>query len=96
MSRRAARTDANHAVTVGALRACGCEVQSLAAVGGGVPDLLVYHRPTGRILLVEVKDGSKPPSARRLTPDQVEWHSRWPVSVIETVEQAVALLTKES
>lgn len=38
------------------------------------------------------KDGSKPPSARRLTPAQVEWHAAWrgSVHVITDVEQAVA------
>lgn len=90
--RRAAKVDANHAVIVGALMSCGCEVQSLAALGGGVADLLVHHRSSGRLMLVEVKDGEKPPSARKLTPDQVEWHKRWPVTVVENVEQAVALI----
>lgn len=93
--RRAAKVDANHSAIVGALRACGASVQSLAAVGQGCPDLLVAHR--GRNLLIEVKDGSKVPSARKLTPDQTEWHSAWraKVVVVETVEQAVAALTKE-
>lgn len=91
--RRAARTDANHAAVVGCLKACGCEVQSLAAVGDGVADLLVFHRSTKRLLLVEVKDGKKIPSKRKLTADQVEWHSRWPVSVIERVEEVPGLLS---
>lgn len=84
--------DANHALIVGALRACGATVQSLAMVGQGCPDLLVGHR--GRNLLVEVKDGRKPPSARELTPDQCKWHANWAghAIVIETVEQAVAML----
>lgn len=95
MTRRAARTDANHAAVVGCLRACGCVVQSLAAVGGGVPDLLVWHRATRRVLLVEVKDGRKPPSERRLTPDQVRWHAEWqgaPLHVVERAEDVPALL----
>ncbi len=91
--RRSAKVDANHSLIVGALRACGATVQSLAAIGGGCPDLLVGHR--GRIHLFEIKDGSKPPSARKLTPDQETWHAAWrgaPVLVIESVEQAITAL----
>lgn len=90
-----ARVDANQAKLVAALRAIGCFVQSLASVGGGVPDLLVGYR--GRWLLLEVKDGSKPPSAQRLTPDEAVWHARAarcaPVHVVKTVEEAVALVS---
>lgn len=93
--RRAARTDDNHAEIVGALRACGATVQSLAAIGKGCPDLLVGHR--GRNLLVEVKDGAKVPSARQLTADQCKWHAEWRghAMVIESAEQAVAMLEGE-
>ena len=90
--RRAARTDRNHAQIVGAFRQCGCEVESLAAVGGGVADLLVYQRSRQRYLLVEVKDGAKMPSERRLTPAQVEWHKRFPVDVVESIDDVLALL----
>lgn len=92
MMRRAARVDSNHAAVVGALRACGCEVESLAALGGGVADLLVWHRSTRRLILIEVKDGARSPSKRRLTVDQVRWHDRWPVTVIESAEAVPAAL----
>lgn len=88
--RRAAKTDANHSAVVGALMRCGCEVQSLAAVGDGVADLLVWHKATQRLLLVEVKDGNKPPSARKLTADQEAWHERFPVIVVLSPEDAIA------
>lgn len=87
-----AKVDANQTMIVNTLRACGCEVESLAAVGGGVADLLVYHRAMRRVLLIEVKDGSKAPSARKLTPAQVEWHARWPVMVVENIGQAIEAL----
>jgi hypothetical protein len=89
--KRAARTDANQAEIVKALRAIGAFVQPLHAVGAGVPDLLVGFR--GQTLLVEVKDGKKPPSARALTPDQVDWHAGWrggPVYVVTDVTEAIA------
>lgn len=90
--RRAARIDANHTEIVQALRAVGCEVLSLAAIGKGCPDLLLYIPSQHRFVLVEIKDGKKCKSARSLTPDQVRWHVRWPVSVVESTEQALKLL----
>jgi hypothetical protein len=61
-------------------------------VGRGCPDLLVGHR--GRNVLLEVKDGSKPESRRRLTPDEQTWQSAWAgqVQTVETVEQALGAL----
>lgn len=91
--RRAARTDDNHDEIVQALRSVGATVQSLAAVGDGVPDLLVGWR--GMNLLIEVKDGSKPPSRQRLTPDQVKWHEAWggrPVFVVSSVDSALKVI----
>ena len=88
--RRAARTDANQAAIVQALRQAGCTVIDLSAVGGGVPDLLVGV--AGQTVLIECKDGSKPPSARRLTPDQQAWHAAWrggPLAVVCDVDSAL-------
>lgn len=90
--RRASKVDDNHAAIVHTLRTCGAVVQSLAAIGRGCPDLLVSFR--GQNLLIEVKDGRKPPSQRRLTADQVAWHSAWPgpVHVVECPEDALEVL----
>ena len=88
--RRAAKIDANHEQVVSALRGAGARVLSLAAVGGGVPDLLVGYR--FRFFALEVKDGSLPPSKRRLTPDQEEWHREWaeyPIVVVNNPEEAL-------
>jgi arginine repressor len=92
--RRAARVDDNQAEIVAALRAAGCTVQSLAAVGRGCPDLLVGRtRSTGtqRNYLLEIKDGAKPPSRRKLTPDEQAWHAAWrgQVAVVESVDEAL-------
>lgn len=88
--RRAAKVDANHGEIVEALRKIGASVQSLHAVGQGCPDILVGWR--GMLTLLEIKDGAKPPSARKLTPDQERWHAEWrgQVAVVENVEQALA------
>ncbi len=89
---RHGRVDANQRHIVRALRAVGASVQSLADVGYGVPDLLVGWRGTN--LLFEVKDGAKPGSARRLTPDETQWHERWrgQVVVVESIDDAMIAL----
>jgi hypothetical protein len=73
--RRAAKVDANQREVVAALRGAGASVQLLHAVGEGCPDLLVGYK--GLNMLLEVKDGSKPPSAQKLTPQQEIWHRDW-------------------
>jgi len=82
--RRAAKVDANQEAVVSALRAAGATVQSLAAVGKGVPDLLCKYQ--GSIYLIEVKDGRKPPSQRKLTDDQLKWHNEWKCAFLGVVE----------
>lgn len=88
-ARLAARTDANQREVVAALRAVGATVQHLHAVGRGCPDLCVGFR--GVNYLIEIKDGSKPPSARRLTADEKIWHDSWQgtVCVVESVDDAL-------
>lgn len=90
--RRSARVDANQAEIVAALRNIGATVQPLHAVGQGCPDLLVGYRQ--RNFLFEVKNGKKPPSARKLTPDEKDWISGWrgPVVVVTSAFEAVDFL----
>jgi hypothetical protein len=97
---RTPQRDANERAIVEALRAAGHLVQHLQQ-GDGVPDLLVlagnappaeWHGPR-RLVLLEVKDGAKPPSAQKLTADQVRWHQQWfraPLHIVNSVEQALA------
>jgi hypothetical protein len=84
--RRAAKVDRNHSEIAGAFVALGCSVRSLAAVGGGMPDLIVSV--PGFCMMVEVKDGEKPPSARKLTEDQVKFHAEWqgPLSTVRDLD----------
>ena len=90
--RRAAKVDANQTEIVNALRQVGASVQSLASTGKGCPDLLVGFR--GVNWLLEIKDGRKVRSARKLTEDQVVWHQTWrgKVYIVESVDQALNLL----
>jgi len=93
--RRNPRKDANHNAVVKALEMVGCNVQDLAAVGDGCPDLLIGIPTVRALAFVEIKDGDKSPSRRALTPDQVEWHQEWdgyPVHIVESVSDALAIV----
>jgi hypothetical protein len=95
VSRYARNKDGNHAAVVRVLEACGATVEAIESGVAGVPDLLVGI--FGCTELVEVKDGRKPPSARRLNAAQTAWHRRWrgrPVRVVESVEDALALVAE--
>jgi hypothetical protein len=90
--RRRARIDANQPLIVEALREAGASVLSLSPMGGGCPDLLVGK--DGRNYLMEIKDPTKKPSQRTLTPDEFEFHGLWRgiIHVVETVEEALKLI----
>lgn len=87
--RRAAKVDANQPDIVARLRDVGASVQPLHAVGKGCPDLLVGFRGVNHLL--EVKDGSLPPSARKLTEAQAEWHPAWRGNVVVVNNVAEAM-----
>lgn len=87
--RQAAKVDKNQAAIVEALQRMGANVESLADVGRGVPDLLVGY--AGRLILLEIK--SRPRA--RLTTSQAIWHRRWagyPVYVVRSVEEALRVI----
>lgn len=90
--RRAAKVDANQSAIFRALRAAGCGVADTSKVGNGFPDALV-HGPVypWPLFMLEIKDGNKPPSARKLTPDQVKFHEAWkaPIHVVTNVAEAL-------
>ena len=89
--RRAARTDANQAEIVRALRDEGCSVTLLHRVGEGCPDLLIgVNQKWG---LIEVKDGTKSPSQIKRTEAQIRWWDAnvngGPRALVTDVEGAV-------
>jgi hypothetical protein len=85
--RRAGRVDENQGRVVAALRALGASVAITSGAGNGLPDLLVgFHHET---FLLELKDGDKPPSAKKLTPAEQHFVEHWkgrPVKIIESPE----------
>lgn len=89
-----ARTDGNHKLVTEALRARGWHVVDSSRLGHGFPDLVILKH--GRTEFVEVKDGSKMPSARKLTEAEAKMHAAFqaagvPVRVIASVEEALSL-----
>ena len=89
--RRNARTDANQADIVAAMRAAGASVWII-----GIPvDLLIGYR--GKSLLMEIKTltGKREPKAARYTPLQIAFLTEWrggPVSTVTDVEGALTAL----
>lgn len=85
--RYAARTDANKAEIVCALRAAGCVVYDLK-----LPvDLAIWYEGKRTVMLIEIKDGNKPPSRRKLTDHQRDWmEAGLPFSIVTDVEGALA------
>lgn len=70
--RTAAKVDANQSQIVAAFRVLGCCVFPTHQIGKGFPDIAVR---CGKVLcLVEIKDGSKPPSAQKLTKAEQKFH----------------------
>lgn len=81
--RRAARKDANEAALRARWEAIGGSWLPITPIKGGEPDALLGFR--GQHVLVELKDGAKPPSARRLRKNQIEWHRRWCGGLVHVV-----------
>jgi hypothetical protein len=91
--RYARRIDANQGEIVAFFRKAGAVVDIVSHVAGLGYDLVVSY--AGSVVLVEVKDGAKPPSARRLTESEEAAQARHGsvFAVIESVEQAEGLLS---
>ena len=72
--KRAARTDANHKEISIAFERLGWSVLDIHQIPNSA-DILVgkwLHN-----IVIEIKDGSKPPSKRKLTPGEIKFKDRW-------------------
>ncbi len=87
------KVDSNQVAIVSTLRAIGATVQHLHTVGKGCPDILAGYR--GFNYLIEIKDGDKVPSKRKLTADEALWHDLWrgQVDIAETEDAAIKIIT---
>ncbi|HLO78172.1 MAG TPA: hypothetical protein VK196_17085 [Magnetospirillum sp.] len=81
--RHNARRDANEGVIVAAFEAMGCLVRRIDTPA----DLLVNHH--GTVLLVEVKTRTG-----RLTDDQRAFAEHWPLHIVKSPEEAIALVQR--
>lgn len=88
---RAARKDANHKEIADVFLDHGASVGDLSQVKK-LCDIAVGFR--GICELVEIKDGSKPPSGQKLTEGEKQFHDRWrgTVHIVTSIEDAKQLL----
>jgi hypothetical protein len=86
---RARRIDGNQNEVVEALRAIGASVRVTSALGNGFPDLAVGF--AGKTVLMELKDGSKPPSEQKLTDAEIAFFDEWrgAAVVVRSAEEAI-------
>lgn len=80
MSYRIRKVDVNQPAIVAEFRKRGASVAILSEIGRGIPDLAIgvcraYLEPY--MSFIEIKDGSKPPSARKLTEDEQKFKDNW-------------------
>lgn len=87
------RTDSNHAEIIKALRKIpNLSVFSTHEVGKGFPDIVIGYK--GINYLIEIKDGKKPPSARKLTDSEVKFHQDWrgQIKIVNNLDEVLNLL----
>jgi hypothetical protein len=87
------RTDANHKQILSECRQIvGLTVFSTHEVGKGFPDIVVGYK--GKNYLFEIKDGTKPPSARKLTLPEIAFHMDWKgqVNTVHSIEDILSVL----
>ena len=89
--RRAARIDANQPDIVKFIRKTGGSFQHTHSIPGALDGILGYQ---GIDVRIEIKDPAQSPSARKLTPAEIDtidnWKGRKPV-IIETEEDILDL-----
>ena len=89
---RARKVDDNQAEIVAVLRGGGLSVAVTSMVGDGFPDLVAGG--FDRNYLIEIKDGAKSPSRRRLSPAEQAFHDAWrgQITTLESADDAIGFL----
>jgi len=90
--RKKARVDANQKVIVQELRKRGISVLHTHQLGKGAPDIVIGYM--NQNYLIEIKDGNKSKSQQKLTPDELEFASKWGgnYAVCNSLEQILQLI----
>ena len=88
----AARKDGNQTQIVTELRQCGIDVEITHTLGNGFGDIVCGWRE--RNYIFEIKDPAQPPSKRRLTKDEEEFHREWggQIDIILTTVDALKVM----
>ena len=73
--RRNSKIDSTQPAIIKAYRSFGVSVQPTHMIGGDFPDLICALQL--RTWLTECKDGTLPPSKRKLSPGQQEFRDEW-------------------
>lgn len=94
--RRAAKVDANQSEIVAALRKRGAAVLIVSQLKNAFDILVGFN---GRLFIMEIKDGNKPPSAQRLTDGELKSKALFEsvgvkYHVINSVESALETIEK--
>jgi hypothetical protein len=90
---RAKRTDNNQKSIVNSLRQIpGITVHPIHMVADGMGDIIVGSK--GKNYIFEIKDPSQPPSKRKLTPAEENFHARWTgqIDIVETIEDVLKII----
>ena len=75
------RTDSNHKEIIDCCRKIpSISVFSTHMVGKGFPDIVIGYK--GLNYLVEIKDGKKSKSQKKLTDDEISFHELWKGQII--------------
>jgi hypothetical protein len=90
MSKYARKKDDNHDEIVDEFKRLGCGVKDVHDLPNFVDIIICYKSAT---VMVEIKDGAKPASARKLTSGEKKFSDEWIAkggkwACIETIEQA--------
>jgi hypothetical protein len=91
--RTAAKIDSNQNGIVKSLRQVpGVSVFITSQIGKGFVDIICGYKKTN--YLIELKDGNKVPSKRKLTPDEETFHKDWEgqISVAESLEDVLKII----
>lgn len=90
--RQNARKDDNQDDIVDSLRQIGASVAVTHQLGNGFVDIVVGFREAN--YLIEIKDGNKSPSRRKLTSDEQEFHDAWrgQIAVANNLDEALRII----
>lgn len=89
------RTDANQKDIMDKLRCIpNLSVISTHTIGKGFPDIIVGYK--GKNFMIEIKDGNKPPSRRKLTSDELVFKMKWKgqIDVCNSFEDVFELINQ--